>query len=328
MDFRQLRYFLGVYEAKSITKAAERLNVAQPALGLQVRKLEEELGVDLFFRHSRGVTPTEAGQLLAEHARVLLRQFERVRQDLIDFGGQPHGRIAVGMTASSCLVVAAELVQRCRERYPEIGLTISEGLSERLMEWVGSDQIDLTLTYNPDAVKGLVCKPLVTEPLYFVQASTDGPPAGETITFAEAASHQLLLPSRPHLLRLQIDAVAHSLELEPEILYEVDSVAAIKELVENRLGATILPHGAVLPAVKSGRLSARRIEEPRIERVLHIAYSPQHPRSKAFIAVRQLIETVVMDLADSGQVDWQRMDKSGAAKPLVPGHTPGHTKPV
>ena len=99
MDFRQLRYFLGVYEAKSITKASERLNVAQPALGLQVRKLEEELGVDLFFRHSRGVTPTEAGQLLAVHARVLLRQFERVRQDLIDFGGQPHGRVAVGMTA-------------------------------------------------------------------------------------------------------------------------------------------------------------------------------------------------------------------------------------
>ena len=106
MDFRQLPYFLGVYEAKSITKASERLNVAQPALGLQVRKLEDELGVDLFFRHSRGVTPTEAGQLLAEHARVLLRQFERVRQDLIDFGGQPHGRVAVGMTASSCLVVA------------------------------------------------------------------------------------------------------------------------------------------------------------------------------------------------------------------------------
>jgi LysR family nitrogen assimilation transcriptional regulator len=324
MDFRQLRYFLGVYEAKSITKAAERLNVAQPALGLQVRKLEEELGVDLFFRHSRGVTPTEAGQLLAEHARVLLRQFERVRQDLIDFGGQPHGRIAVGMTASTCLVIAAELVQRCRERYPQIGLTISEGLSERLMEWVGSDQIDLTLTYNPDVVKGLVCKPLVTEPLYFVLAADGGPAAGETIAFAEAARYQLLLPSRPHLLRLQIDAVARSLELEPEILYEVDSVAAIKELVEHRLGATILPHGAVLPAVQSGRLSARRIEEPRIERLLHIAYSPQHPRSKAFVAVRKLIEEVVMDLADSGQVDWQRTGRVGRVKSLAP----GHIKPV
>ncbi len=80
----------------------------------------------------------------------------------------------------------------------------------------------------------------------------------------------------------------------------------------------------MLVAVQSGRLSARRIEEPRIERVLHIAFSPQHPRSKAFVAVRQLIENVVTDLADGGQVDWQRIGKSGGAKSPAP----GHTKPV
>ena len=59
VDIKQLRYFMGVLEAKSITKAAEQLYVAQPALGLQIRKLEEELGVELFVRHSRGVAPTE-----------------------------------------------------------------------------------------------------------------------------------------------------------------------------------------------------------------------------------------------------------------------------
>ena len=305
MDFRQLRYFLGVFEAKSITKAAERLYVAQPALGLQIRKLEEELGVDLFLRHSRGVTPTEAGDLLAEHARVLLRQFERVRQDLIDFGGQPHGRVAVGMTATTCLVVAADLVERCRDLFPQITLTISEGLSERLMEWVDSDQIDLTLTYNSDWVKGLICKPLVSESLYFVEAGAGSLPCREAAPFADVARHHLLLPSSPHRLRSLIDEAARDRKVSLEVSYEIDSVAAIKELVEQGLGSTILPLGAVLPAVKSGQLRARRITDPLIDRVLHIAYSPRHPKSKAFTAVCDLTEEVIHGLAESGQVDWQ-----------------------
>ena len=131
MDVKQLRYFLGVFDAKSITKAADLLFVAQPALGLQIRKLEEELGVELFSRHSRGVTPTEAGIRLANRARVLLSQFERVKQDILDFAEEPHGRVAIGMTPTTTLVLAAAVADRCREAYPEITLNILEGLSER-----------------------------------------------------------------------------------------------------------------------------------------------------------------------------------------------------
>ena len=114
MDIKQLRYFMGVLEAKSITKAAEQLYVAQPALGLQIRKLEEELGVELFVRHSRGVTATEAGILLSQHARVLLRQFARARQELLDFAKSPHGRVAIGLTPTGDAVLVAELAARCR----------------------------------------------------------------------------------------------------------------------------------------------------------------------------------------------------------------------
>ena len=82
MDVRQLRYFVEVVEAKSFTRAAERVHVAQPALGFQVRKLEDELGVSLLHRHSRGVDPTEAGTALLRHAHAVLRQIELARQEL------------------------------------------------------------------------------------------------------------------------------------------------------------------------------------------------------------------------------------------------------
>jgi LysR family nitrogen assimilation transcriptional regulator len=98
MDIKQLRYFLGVLEARSITKAADTMAIAQPALGLQIRKLEDELGVDLLVRHSRGITPTEAGLRLAQHAESLLRQFDRMHQDMVDFAGARRSLITVGMS--------------------------------------------------------------------------------------------------------------------------------------------------------------------------------------------------------------------------------------
>ncbi|MFQ6016963.1 MAG: LysR family transcriptional regulator [Kiloniellaceae bacterium] len=317
MDFKNLRYFLGVFDAKSITKAAEQLSVAQPALGLQIRKLEEELGVELFYRHSRGVTPTEAGALLAKHARGLLLQFERAKQDLIDFGGKPHGRIAVGMTTTTGLVLAAELAERSREAYPEVTLTMSEGLSERLMEWVDSGQIDIALTYNPDAVTGLICEPLVTEALYFVQAGGGSPADEEPVALTEVLKHRLLLPSRPHLLRLLVDDAAKKSGAQPEIVFEVDSVAVLKELVQRGLGSTVLPYGAVLPAVEAGSLRARRIDEPRLDRTLYMAYSNKHPASKAFVTISRLITDVVLDLAESGVARWAPISKRAESGALL-----------
>ena len=96
MDVRQLRYFVEVVQAKSFTKAAERVRVAQPALGFQVRKLEEELGSKLLVRHSRGVRTTEAGDALLKHAQAILRQIELAKQEMIDLAGPPRGPLVLG----------------------------------------------------------------------------------------------------------------------------------------------------------------------------------------------------------------------------------------
>ncbi len=84
MDVRQLRYFVGVLEAKSLSKASVLLHVAQPALGVQIGNLERELGAKLLHRHSRGVAPTDVGERLARRARHLLKEFDDLRRNLID----------------------------------------------------------------------------------------------------------------------------------------------------------------------------------------------------------------------------------------------------
>lgn len=304
MNIRQLKYFLGVLKEKSITRAAARLYVAQPALGLQIRKLEEELDIDLFIRHSRGVTPTEAGKRLGAHAEILIRQFERARQDMLDFVGEPQGQVSVGLPMSTVFSLAGALVERCRQAHPKIRLNISVGLSEHLMEWVQDDRIDLTLTYNANLGDELVLEPLAKEALFFVQSSKRGQPSSADAVFSRVMQADLTLPTRPHMLRILIDDTARQLGLEPQIGFEIDSVPAIKEIVRADLACTILPYGAVQAEVKSGEFHALPVREPVLERTLYLAYSPNVPQTKGFTAVTDLLRSVVIDTLEGPEGGW------------------------
>jgi LysR family nitrogen assimilation transcriptional regulator len=304
LDLKQLRFFCGVVEAGSFTKAAEFLYIAQPALGLQIRHLEEELGVPLLVRHSRGVTPTEAGQLLYRHAEALLRQFERVRQDMLDFAGEPRGRVCLGLTPTLALALAATLVETCRSRYPGIILNIAEGLSEWLMEWAESDRLDIVLTYNRKQEKGIHAQALAEEVLYFVSPRGVGESKGATVTFDTAIGHDLILPSGPFGLRAMVDEAARRRERQPRIVCEAESVLTIRDLVRRGFGHTILPLGAVRPEVDAGSVVARRITDPELSRTLYLGYSIKRPGSKAITAVCQEIRAAVTKLAAGGQMGW------------------------
>jgi len=318
MTIRQLRYFLRIVELKSFSKAAAYLHVAQPALGLQIRKLEEELGVKLLNRHSRGVSATEAGLILRDHALIVLRQIERAKLHLIDFAGPPRGKIAVGVTPTVNLVLASALVQKCRAELPNVSLSIVEGMSENLMEWVENDRLDMAFSYNPAAVRGLVCEPMLTEDLCLVgppnsalakPSAKRGKNSGlDSIAFAQIAELPMILPSPPHGLRSIVDKVANQQELELKITLEIDSVPATKELIEKDLGYTILGMGAVKREVEDGRLTARTITAPNLSRNMFLAYSSKRPSSKASNAVRQIIRTVVQEGIASGQWSWRAVE--------------------
>lgn len=310
MDIRQLRYFLGVLEAKSLTKAAEPLHVAQPALGLQIRNLERELGVQLLVRHARGVAPTEAGELLARHAELLLRQFDRARQELMDYGKAPRGRIAVGLTSTAAQVLVAALVERCRRKYPEVQLVITENRSKRLTELVAEDKIDLALTFHPGNGADLVSTPLIEETLMLVRApSREKLP--HTIDISAVLEEELILPSRPHLVREMVEAAAKAREKEIKLYCNIDSVMAIKELVRRGLAPTVLPLGAVYKEVENGELTVQQIANADLQRTLYLIYSVGRPSSKTRDAVRLEIQKVAHGFARSGAMGWNLPQLSG-----------------
>ena len=312
MEIKGLRFFLGVLRYKSITKAAKHLYIAQPALGLQIRKLEAELGVQLLQRHSRGVTATEAGLLLAEHGEIILRQVERARHDVLDYADRPRGRVNIGLSPTTSQLLATILAEGLKDSFPDISLGITEGLSEQLMELVEKERLDIALTYNPSSAStDIVVERLVNELLYFIGPGPRPADRKADVPLAQVLVHPMVLPSRPHLLRGLVDEAARGAGLEAIVLYEVDSVPVIRDFVCRGFGHSILPLGAVRRDVEEGRLHACRIVEPEIERTLYLAYAHSRPASKAFLAVTDLVHRIAADIVRQGTAGWRGIPGEG-----------------
>lgn len=126
-----------------MTAAAERLGLAQPALGAQIRLLEEELGLPLLLRHSRGVTPTQAGRLLHERARAILADVDRARHDVRALGQRDRDHLALGVPPSIVLMLGSDLMTSARADMPNVSTSLIEERTPVLLEALGRGQVNL-----------------------------------------------------------------------------------------------------------------------------------------------------------------------------------------
>jgi len=317
MGIRQLRYFVTVAEAKSFTKAATSLQVAQPAIGVQIRKLEETLGVKLLVRHSRGVETTEAGAVLVARAQSLLQDFDQICQEVADVGGKPSGRVVVGMTKTVMHLAAARLTKSCEENYPSIDLVPTENMSKQVMQGLIDHSLDLGLAFTLGQDPRLETRPLAIEALMF--AAPVGHPAikgRKTIHLKEVLEHAIIVPSKTSPFRQGVERAAKEADIVPRIAYETNSVSMIKDLVCNDVGCAIVSYGSVISEVQTGQLGALRITDPEITRTLYLSYSKTRVQSKAMLAVRDAALSVIDDLITGGDVDWRSIPSSdGSCSP-------------
>ena len=235
MDLKQLEYFVHVAELSSFTRASAFLRVAQPALSRQIRGLEVELRQSLFERNGRGVTLTEPGKRLLAHARGILQQVERARQDMEDERGAVSGHLAVGMPPSVSRALTAPLVGAFRARFPKATLTVVEGLSTYMLEWLQIGRIDCAVVYNVVPSPAIDLMPVLDEVLYLVSARQPGQPlVGAPLPLAELAGLALVMPSRPHSIRMLLEGALVAEGLKAKVGIEIESIAAILDLVQTQ----------------------------------------------------------------------------------------------
>lgn len=291
MDLKQLEYFVRIAELGSFTRASAALNIAQPALSRQVRLLEVELRQNLLIRNGRGVTTTEAGRIMLEHARGVLHQVERAREELGRVGGALAGRVALGLPPSLSKVLTVPLTRAFRSAMPQASLSITESLSATMRESLLSGRLDIALLYNVEPSSELDNIPLLEETLYLIRPRR-GKSVPKAVSLRSVAAEPLVIPSRPNSLRMLIEVELAKFGLHPTIALEIDSVAAILDLVADGAGSAVLSMNAVTTSGKPALFSAHAIVKPRLRSKLSLAVSSQRPATLTQKAMLDLVRQV------------------------------------
>lgn len=302
MDFRQLRNFIQVVELSSITAAAERLNIAQPALSRQVKALEEELNVALLRRHGRGVMPTEEGLWLARRARAVLEDVEDIAEEISGSRARLSGTITLGLPPTVSEILATHLIERTMALYPDVNLRISSGFSGHVQDWLLRGRIDLGVAYEGQKSPSIKAQPIIIEQLFLIQAARpETPRDGIPITSREALAAPLILPNPEHGLRGRVEAIAHEERIELNVVLEIDILPTMLAFVERGLGCTILPLVSVINQVREGRLIARPIVRRTIDRTLVLMTPLNRPGSRLTSSFADFVTSEVHALVASGQ---------------------------
>jgi DNA-binding transcriptional LysR family regulator len=287
MEFRQIQYFVCLCEEGSVTRAARRLHIVQPALSMQIAKLEEELGQRLFLRTPQGMQATSEGRRMYQLFMPVLAEFARARESVMQSTGELSGQVRVGMIATIAQGVLVEALQEFSAAHPKVELSLTDGFSGTLIDAVATGQLDAAVINKPRRPLTLRSEPIAEEDLILVTGPRHSVlPA--CLPFADLARLKLVLPTRQHGLRGIIESFAGSegVNLAPGV--EIDSIGAIVKLVQESDFCTLLPSIAVRNPLEQGLLLAHAVASPRPTRqIVSVTDSrrPPSPATAAFIAV-------------------------------------------
>lgn len=305
MDMRQLRYFVQIVESGSLAKASRQLFIAQPALSQQMARLEDEVGKPLLVRSSKGVTPTENGSALYDHAKFMLRQLDQAvavaRQDTAALSG----RVTLGLAPTTNSQLGLPLIRHLRQKLPGVMVNVVEGLSGHLEHMTRVGQLDLAILFGQKAAAELSVEPLLEEDLFVIlpAASTLVPPGRTSLTLAEAAALPLILPSPGHGLRRRIAMEFDRANVVIDAVAEIDSLPLLMHCLADGMGVTIKPMAAIHALDNPRHWRTLPISDGQLSRTNYLYALPPQKLSPVAAVVRDELRQLVVRLVESGQ--WQ-----------------------
>jgi len=299
MDLRQLRYFVGIIQAGSLSRAADKLRVAQSAISQHLRALESEIGRELVTRGPKGIQLTEAGSVLYRHAEAILRHIEFAKQDAISALNVPSGRVSVGFPNALAPLLSYALFMRVREAYPQILLHITDGNSALLRERLLNGRLDMAALFTDQPERGLVVEPLLLEELFYVTTEPDTSP----IAIADAARRPLLGPGPGSGVRPFAEEAFKKHGLSAMWIGEIDTLSVLRRAIASGVGNGILAWAALYDGERKTPLNCRRFADAKLERPVALCFSEVGQRSPAVDAVAETLKTLVQELVESGT--WQ-----------------------
>ncbi|WP_137389493.1 LysR family transcriptional regulator [Rhodoligotrophos defluvii] len=294
MTSDQLALFVRIAESGSLSRAALSLSLTQPSLSRQLRLLEDELGAALFYRNGRGLILTEAGEALLGRARAILSDLSYAAE-LISHLGSGVRNAVIGLPPTLSAVLTLPLTTALLSEFPGIRLRLIEGFTTSLVDKLSRGEADVAIMYRPRAADQFSAEPLFYERLCFVTAASKWQAKSE-ICFETLCRQPLVLPARPHALRVLLEEVANARHLRLDIQFEVDSFSSIVQFVESGIAGSVLPAASVARQIASHQIFALPIADPPVTRHIVLATSRNRPQAsglgKLIAAIKAQVHAV------------------------------------
>lgn len=262
MDLRDIRYFLAIAEEGTITRAAERLHMAQPPLSRQLKQLEDKLGTQLVERGRKNIQLTDAGRLLYNRAEHLLEMFESTVQEVAELNKGASGTLKIGTITSSGATLLPQWIRKFHTQYPGINFQLWEGDTQRITELLKSGVIEIGIVRFPfdSTICQSICLP--EEPFVAAMHRTmyQCGKRPEAIDLAELADQPLMLHRRYEAM---VAEHCRQAGFEPRIVCKSDDIMPILVWADAGIGVTIVPKSAV-GLIPSSNLIYKEISVPSL----------------------------------------------------------------
>ncbi|CAI8764664.1 MULTISPECIES: LysR family transcriptional regulator [Pseudomonas] len=307
MDFRQLRYFVAVYEEGHVGRAAERLSLSQPALSQQIRQLEQNLDVSLFERGNKRLLPTLAAHTLYNHALPLLDGLQRAREALRNFKGQALRTLAIGVLQTVRPSLVPQLLDRVRKAQPHLVVQIYELSGLEIERRLLNGSLDIGISYLPPRQPGLHGLLLYEDELQLVIPNTHPLREFKKVSMKQAAELPMLLLGEEFQVRQIWQSQLANLGRRPQVQAEMNNMGGILDSLAHTSLATVLPGRAKEVVEDDQELLWKPLSEPRVPLKIGLVFRDAQRQQASVELLRNLLE----EEADPRQIGGSPLDVLG-----------------
>ena len=283
MELRQLRSVEAVARHRHFTRAAEELHLAQSALSHQIRRLEQELGIPLFERTSRRVTPTEAGEAIAARGRRVLAEVDGARAEVDELRGVLRGRIWIGPLVPAGEVDVPGLLARFSQAHPGVEVGLREGIAADMLRLVAADELDAAFCLLAGELPAELAAERLSHDEVVAAFAPDRAPTGPHVDVAELARHQIVAPRRGSAITAALEQRFADAGEPLRLTLESGDPFLLRSLAARGFGAAILPRS--LAALEGPAVDVRSLQ-PAVRLPVALVWRRERnapPAARAFI---------------------------------------------
>jgi LysR family hydrogen peroxide-inducible transcriptional activator len=289
ITFRQLRYLSALAEHRHFGRAAEACAVSQPALSMQIRELEQQLGVELIERRPGEALLTGIGREVVERAEIILT----AERDLVDVarhkGRLLTGRLTLGVIPTIAPYLLPRILPALQRRYPHLEIELRETQTKVLLAELARGDLDAVLLALPVPDADVESMRLFDDPFLLAVPADDPRPLTQRVSAGDIEGRRLILLDEGHCLRDQALAYCANTRSGGAMGLGATSLATVMQMVANGYGVTLVPQVAVDVEVRDERVKLLRFTPPQPGRTVGLAWRHTSPRKADFVALGRLV---------------------------------------